>query len=176
VIVRLYQPAEVAMLNALVPVDGSDNSLCAVRHVVKLIQDREPLQVHLLNVQPPLRGDVTTFVAGDAVKGFHFEEASKALKRACEILDEADVSYTKHVVVGHAADVIAEWAKRLRCDKVIMGTHGRGTLTQFVMGSVSHEAIHKMDPSIPVTLVKEGYAACAAGERASSASSNAETD
>ena len=49
------------MLKALVPVDGSSNSLCAVRHVIKLVQDREPLNIHLLNVQPPFRGDVTSF-------------------------------------------------------------------------------------------------------------------
>lgn len=147
------------MLKALVPVDGSDNSLCAIRHVIKLIRDREPLEVHLLNVQPPLHGDVTTFVSGEAVKGFHLDEANKALKRACELLDEADVSYTKHIVVGHVAEVIAAWAKKLGCDKVIMGTHGRGTITQLLMGSVSHAAIHQMDPRIPVTLVKQGYGA-----------------
>ena len=38
------------MLKALVPVDGSSNSLCAVRHVIRLFQDREPLEIHLLNM------------------------------------------------------------------------------------------------------------------------------
>jgi nucleotide-binding universal stress UspA family protein len=46
-----------------------------------------------------------------------------------------------------------------------MGTHGRGTLSQLVVGSVSHAAIHHMDPSIPVTLVKQGYDAGAASRR-----------
>src|SRR5918999_3736759 len=147
------------MLRALVPVDGSSNSLCAVRHVIKLVEDREPLDIHLLNVQPPFRGDVTSFVSKEDVQGFHLDEGHKCLKRARELLDEAGLHYTTHIYVGHAAQVIAEVAKELRCDKVIMGTHGYGTVRQLLMGSVSHEAIHQMDPGIPVTLVKEGYGA-----------------
>ena len=157
------------MLKALVPVDGSNNALCAVRHVIKLIQDREPLEIHLLNVQPPFHGDVTSFVAKEDVQGFHLDEAHKAMKRACELLNEAGLHYTKHVYVGHAAEVIAECAKELGCDKVIMGTHGRGTITQLMMGSVSHKAIHLLDPNIPVTLVKEGYGTTARASRAAAA-------
>lgn len=149
------------MLKALLPIDGSDNSICAVRHAIKLVQDREPLEIHLLNVQPPFHGDVTSFVSKDAVQGFHLDEAHKAMKRACELLDEAGIPYKTHVYVGHAAEVIADCAKKLGCDKVIMGTHGRGTVTQLLMGSVSHKAIHHLDPSIPVTLVKAGYGTAA---------------
>ena len=147
------------MLKVLVPVDGSSNALCAVRHVIKLVQDREPMDIHLLNVQPPVHGDVTAFVSKDNVEGFHLDEGKKAMKRACEILNEAGLHYTKHIYVGHAAEVIAQVAKELHCDKVIMGTHGYGTVRQLLMGSISHAAIHEIDPSIPVTLVKDGYGA-----------------
>ena len=150
------------MLKALVPVDGSSNALCAVRHVIKLVQDREPLDIHLLNVQPPLHGDVTAFVLKGDVKAFHLEEGEKALQRACALLNEAGIAFTKHVYVGQAAQVIAECAGEMRCDKVIMGTHGRGTIAQLLMGSVSHEAIHRLDPNIPITLVKDGYGSSAA--------------
>jgi nucleotide-binding universal stress UspA family protein len=162
------------MLKALVPVDGSSNSLCAVRHAIKLIQDREPLEIHLLNVQPPLHGDVTSFVSTGNVRDFHLEEGEKALAGACALLHDAGIRFTKHVYVGQAAQVIAEVARELRCDKVIMGTHGRGTITQLLMGSVSHQAIHQMDPEIPITLVKEGYGAtlgAAASPRIASAAS-----
>ncbi len=40
-----------------------------------------------------------------------------------------------------------------------MGTHGYGTVTQLLLGSVSHEAIPMMDPEIPVTLVKSAVEA-----------------
>ncbi len=144
------------MLKALVPVDGSANSLGAVRHVIKLVKDREPLEIHLLNVQPPLRGDVTMFIIGSAVHDFHEEEAAKALAPACQLLDDAGVPYSRHVVVGHTAPAIAEWARKLHCDKVIMGTRGLGTVRQLLLGSVTHEVIRQMHPGIPITLVKDG--------------------
>jgi nucleotide-binding universal stress UspA family protein len=145
------------MLKALVPIDGSENALAAVRHVIKLIRDREPLEVHLLNVQAPVTGDVSTFVSKDTLHDFHIDEGHKAMKAACDLLKEVGIPYTKHLYVGRAAAVIAECARELRCDKVIMGTHGFGTMLQLLLGSVSHEAIHQMDAQIPVTLVKSGY-------------------
>jgi nucleotide-binding universal stress UspA family protein len=149
------------MLKTLLPVEGSENSLAAVLHVIKLVQAHEPLEIHLLNVQPPLRGDVTAFVPARAVHDHHVDEAHKALQPACELLDSAGIPYTKHVFVGHAPDVIAQCARELHCDQVIMGTHGYGTVAQLLHGSVSHEAIHQMDPKIPVILVKPDHHAVA---------------
>jgi len=142
------------MLKALVPVDGSPCSLAAVRHVIKLVQDREPLEIHLVNAQAPLHGDVSTFVDATLIREYHEEEAAKALAPACDLLAGAGIAFERHVVTGHAARVIAECATTLGCDKVVMGTRGLGPVTQLLLGSVTHEAIHRMDPAIPVTLVK----------------------
>ena len=142
------------MPKALVPVDGSDHSLSAVRHVIKLHRKNEPPDIHVLNVQPPLRGDVTAFVPREVVDDYHIEEGNKALAGALKLLDEAGIPYKKHIYVGNAAEVIAHMAKGLHCDEVIMGTHGFGTVTTMLLGSVSHAAIHQMDPMIPVTLIK----------------------
>ena len=142
------------MLKALVPVDGSANSLGAIRHVIKLVQAREPLEIHLLNVQAPLKSDVTTFISGSVVKAYHEEKAREALAPAARLLDEAGLSYASHIVVGHIPETIAAWALSLQCDKVIMGTRGLGTVTQLLLGSITHAVIHYMDPGIPVTLVK----------------------
>jgi nucleotide-binding universal stress UspA family protein len=145
------------MHKTLVPVDGSERALEAVRHVIKLIRDAQELDVHLLNVQPPLTGDVVAFVPHRAVHEFHLDEANRATRAACELLNRAGIAFTKHIVVGHAASVIAECARELHCDMVIMGTHGFPTITQVLLGSVSQQAIHLMDPRIAVTLVKAGH-------------------
>ncbi len=145
------------MLKALVPVDGSDNSLAAIQRVLKLVRDGEPLEIHLLNVQPPLHGDVTAFVSTSAVKSCHDDETAKALAPARALLDAAGVSYQMHAVVGHAAQVIAESATKLGCDRMVMGTHRLDAMPRLLLASVSHEAIHRMDPTIPVTLAKNPH-------------------
>jgi nucleotide-binding universal stress UspA family protein len=145
------------MRRALVPVDGSDHALEAVRYVIKLVWDGQPLDVHLLNAQPPLTGDVMAFIPYSAARDYHLEEAKRAMRRACDLLDRAGIAYSKHIVIGDAARVIAEQARDLRCDMVVLGTHGSPTITQLLLGSVSQEAIRLMDPSIAVTLVKADH-------------------
>ena len=66
------------MLKALVPVDGTGNSLGAIRHVVKLVQEREPLEIHLLNVEPRLSRDISRFLSKDILDVYRHEEAEKA--------------------------------------------------------------------------------------------------
>ena len=144
------------MHKALLPVDGSPNSLGAIRHVIRLVKDGEPLEVHLINVQPPVHGDVTMFVGGTAVREFHEAESHVALDAACRLLDDEGVPYTRHAVVGHVAEAIAAWASKLGCDTVILGTRGLGTMSQLLHGSVTNDVIHRMKPGITVTLIKEG--------------------
>jgi len=146
------------MLKALVPIDGTERALSAVKHVIQRVHDRETVDIHLLNVQMPFHGDVMTFVAKSDATDFHREKGEECLAPACALLDAEGLRYTKHIIVGHPARVIAQYAKDLGCHEVIMGTHGYGTITQLLLGSVSHEAIHQMDPHIAVTLVKDGYA------------------
>ena len=142
------------MLKALVPVDGTDNAHAAIRHVVKLARGRESVEIHLLTVEPELPGHATRHVAQELLDGYRRDEAEKVLAPARAILAEAGLAAEEHVRVGHVAHMIAETARSLHCDVVVMGTHGFGTVTQLLLGSVSHETIHLMDPAIPVTLVK----------------------
>jgi nucleotide-binding universal stress UspA family protein len=152
------------MRKALLPVDGSANALAAVRHVIRLVRDRDPLEIHLLNVQPPMHGDVTMFVGGAAVREFHESCSLRALASACRLLDDDAVPYVPHVAVGHIAQVIAATASKLECDTVVMGTRGLGTVTQLLHGSVTNDVIHQLAPGITVTLVKDCIAMHLIGE------------
>ena len=47
------------MLRVLIPIDGSENSLRTVRFVIrKAPLYKEPLEIHLLNVQHPFPGTI----------------------------------------------------------------------------------------------------------------------
>jgi len=140
------------MLKVLVPVDGSENSLRALERIAAMLRERGPLEVHLLNVQPPLGGDVTTFVASATVKDYHREEGEKVLAPARALLDRLGVSYKPHITVGPAGESIAGFAKKLGVDTIVMGTRGFGGIKGALLGSVSTEVIRHAD--VPVTLVK----------------------
>jgi nucleotide-binding universal stress UspA family protein len=128
-----------------------------VRYVIALVRDGRPSEIHLIHVQPPLTGDVTAFVAHRAVQDFHMDAARSAMKSARELLDRARVPYAVHVFIGQAAPIIAECASDLRCSLVVMGTHGFSKIAHWLLlGSVSRETVHLIDPDIPVTLVKAG--------------------
>ena len=68
-----------AMIKVLVPVDGSRNCEFAVRHVVRQFMNNTAMEIHLLNVQPPLTSYITRFLSRKNVRDYHHDEAEKAL-------------------------------------------------------------------------------------------------
>jgi nucleotide-binding universal stress UspA family protein len=140
------------MNRVLLPVDGSDCSLRAVDYLIDECTDDEPPDVHLLNVQPPLTGDVSQFFRPEDVLGYHHDESQKALLGARERLDAAGVPYVAHEEVGPVAATIAGLADRLRCDHIVMGTHGRGALKKLLVGSTTMKVVHLA--RMPIILVK----------------------
>lgn len=141
------------MLRLLVPVDGSDNSLRAVDYVLRTLGwCKDPTEVHVLNVQPQLPGDVTMFIRAEQIRQFHQEEGMKALAPALSKLDGAKIRHVSHVAVGDPAEVIAQYAKEKHCDQICMGTRGLGRVTGMLLGSVTTKVIHLCD--VPVLLIK----------------------
>ena len=141
------------MLKILVPVDGSENSLRAVDHLLKKASwYREALEIYLLNVQHPLHGEERMFLDSEQVRDFHHDEGLKALELARQLLDGAGVPYVFHIGVGDPAVVISEYSKEKGCDQLVMGARGLGTLTALLKGSVAMKVIRLSE--VPVLLVK----------------------
>ncbi len=139
-------------LSILVPVDGSANAERAVKHAIEIGKACQTAEIHLLNVQPPVRGDVSTFVGGSAIENWHREEAEKALASAKTLLDGSGLSYKVHIGIGNPGDVIGAFAKKLACTQIIMGTRGLGSALGLLLGSVAQHAISHV--AMPVTLIK----------------------
>lgn len=141
------------MLKALVPVDGSKTSERAVRHVIALAKGGESYEVHIVNVQEAADApEVRRFLKEPEVERMQLEHGEAALRGAKKLLDRAGVAYEAHVLIGDPAEEIAGLGKRLRVDKIIIGTHGRGMLAGMLMGSVATKVLHRA--TVPVTLVK----------------------
>lgn len=143
------------MLKLLLPVDGSEPSLRAVDFAVrKKGWYKDPVELHLINVQPaiPFGGRVASMVGHTAVEQHHRDAAMTALKPAMQRLDAAAISYVHHIVVGHPAETLAEFAKQQGCDQIVMGARGLGTATSILLGSVVTKVIQLSE--VPVLIVK----------------------
>ncbi|HZW21541.1 universal stress protein [Noviherbaspirillum sp.] len=141
------------MLKVLLAVDGSDTSLRAVAHVAKrAAAGKDGYQVHLVNVQYPLHGGVSTFVDAGQIKQYHHEEGMKVLDASRQPLEAAGVPFEQHLFVGEPAEVITRFAKEQGCDEIIIGTRGLSGISSLLVGSVATKIIHLAD--VPVLLVK----------------------
>ncbi len=139
----------------LLPVDGSDGSMRALRHALAMRQDlRDPaaVEVHLLNVQRPVSGDVSSFVAKSSLQEYYQERGEAALVPARAALDAEGLAYQVHQRVGAPGPTIADAAQDLKCDLIVMGARGLGTHTAALLGSVTQSTIE--NSGVPVLVVK----------------------
>jgi nucleotide-binding universal stress UspA family protein len=136
----------------LVAVDGSDHSNRAVRHALDLMDAGLAGPLHLLNVQPSVRGAVSSFVAKDQIDSYHREEGEKAVASAVAIAKKAGVPAEVHIGVGPHGEVVADFATNLKVALIVVGTRGHTGLAGVLLGSVAQEIIAKTD--VPIMLVK----------------------
>ena len=139
----------------LLPVDSSDQAARAVEYAIALWRNHpapESMDVHLMNVQRELSGDVARFAPKESVHEYHRERSAQALERARRMLDQAGVKYAVHMLVGKPWEAISDYAARNQFDLVLMGTRGLGTYTGAALGSVAQGVAQRS--TVPVLLVK----------------------
>ncbi|MEO7727911.1 MAG: universal stress protein [Burkholderiales bacterium] len=138
------------MLNILIPVDGSDNSLRTVQYLIReaALYKTAP-ELHLLNVQHPFPGTIRG--VHEQAEKHHHDEGIKALAGARKLLDESGVKYTYHIVVGEPGETIGHFVTDKKIDQVVMGTRGACAVAGMLMGSVATKVLHLV--KVPVTLV-----------------------
>lgn len=141
------------MKTILVPVDGSDSAVRAVKAAIKEAGESKQASIHLITVHPPIvSGNVKRFFSADAINDYYQDEGRNALMSAKAVLDEAGVAYQEKIEVGPVAQTIADYAKKNQCSHIIMGTRGLGSVSGLVLGSITIKVLSLVD--IPVTLIK----------------------
>jgi nucleotide-binding universal stress UspA family protein len=146
-----HSRGEKAMMKILVPVDGSPNGKYAARHVIREFRKNKAMEVHLLNVQPPLLAHIARFVSRKNRADFHRDTGEKALQPVRNILDSAGVAYAVHIEVGNKAKLIAEAARRLNCDHIVMSTARKNSLTRMIEDSVTNQVLELT--TVPVEVI-----------------------
>lgn len=140
-------------MKILVPVDGSEHALDAVRHALHLVHEglqatfvlatvQEPTYVYEMVLAPD--AEVLERVTG-AVGG-------RALEAAEALFDRAGVPFATEIGTGQPAATLIEIAERLGCEAIVIGARGMGAVRSALLGSVSLAVLHAS--RLPVTVVK----------------------
>jgi YjbE family integral membrane protein len=143
------------LARVLLAVDGSDGAARAAQHLAALrgeLRRGDALELHVVNVQRPLSGDVSRFIAGKTIEDYHRERSDVAIAAARAALGPAAAGMHEHRLVGEPGPTLADAARRLACDLVVMGARGLGTHTAALLGSVTQSTIEHS--GVPVLVVK----------------------
>ena len=131
----------------LVPVDGSDTALRALRHVLGRLRAGGFDDVVALNAQVPMRA--SQFVTQRMIEEHHESLSEEALEPARRLAAKFDVKLTCAVANANPAEAIVNFARKR--DEIVMGTRGLGRVGNLLMGSVATRVAHLAE--VPVTLV-----------------------
>nr|WP_256450073.1 universal stress protein [Achromobacter sp. GbtcB20] len=143
---------EATVKNVLIPIDGSENALRAVKYMIDHIREHGDCAIHLLNVQIPIvSGAVRAFVTPEMIRDYYEDESSAALAEARSVLDAAGVSYQTQMRVGPVAATITTYAAEQHCDHIVMGSRGLGAAGSLLLGSVALKVLHTAH--IPVVMI-----------------------
>ena len=137
----------------LLPVDGSESSVHAVRHVASMAALVKDLHVHLVHVESS--GDdwrVRRTLRPEELAEMEQEWGEAVMNPVRAILVAAGIRCTEHMVQGEVPQTIVRLASELGCKQIVMGTRGQSALAGLLMGSVATKVLHLAD--VPVTLVK----------------------
>lgn len=141
-------------MKILVAVDGSQNSLRAVKYAAKLAKDlRTKTSITLINIHDddPLNL-VKNYTGSQTVKDYLAEISKKELKAALKYLGNTKVKHNAMIEFGHIARTICRVLSREKFDLIVLGAKGRSSLLDIALGSVSQRVA--VLAKQPVILIK----------------------
>lgn len=134
-----------ALSNLLVCIDGSGNAIKALDYSAKLAE-KMGSNITLLNVQERRLYDSSPKTAE--------ELGEKILSKALNAVRKRKLKVGKKLEFGVPSDVIAEVAEKGKYDLIVLGSRGLGTVSRFLLGSVSDDVSHKAKCSLLLVPVK----------------------
>lgn len=143
--------------NILVPVDGSDISLSAVKNAAQIAQafGGQLTLISLVTEDPFAEADF--YYPSPIMKEYFvqaYANAEKSLKQAQAIANENGITANTQIVKGNVSEEgIIETAEKLKIDLIVMGSHGRKGFQKFLLGSFAQDVLK--GTKLPVLIVKE---------------------
>ncbi len=151
-------------MRLLVAIDFSDITETVISHSAKLAKalQAELFLVHVAEPNPDHIAydfDPASVYAIDPKEvrdsiAERFHKEHQTLQQYADRLREDDISCTALMVQGGTIDMLAHQAEKLEVDFIVAGTHGKGLISQVLLGSTSEELVRKS--TLPVHLVPAG--------------------
>lgn len=144
--------AKRSYLHALVPVDMSEASACAIK-TAKTLQIINQAQVTLLHAfLAPGKGKMYfAHVPKERIEEYTADERSLARDELFAFLaahDLAESDWSHRIEEGGAFEVIARTVSETSPDLIVIGTHGRSAIAKIFLGSVAEEVLRCLDVDI----------------------------
>lgn len=142
------------MKKVLIAVDGSNQARNAIDAVARLSRDGTMPEVVLVHVRawPVLFGEASV----SSLEQIERSERAYQEQLLTDALAQAKSAglavATKVAAQGEPATEIVRAAQECGAEQIAMGTHGRGALGSFFIGSVAQRVTHMA--KVPVLLVK----------------------
>lgn len=150
--------------NILIAVDGSEESLEAVRQAVSLVQRGLRAEIALVNVQEPASLLELATQDSDAIAAAAVEAGEHLMAEGAALLDAAGVGYSMEVVLGEPATVLVDMAEEIDADLVLLGARGMGAIESVLVGSVSKAVISRCTRPVLVVKLPEDPAQAVLGD------------
>jgi len=142
------------MEHVLVPISTPDDARWAAEQAIARYR-KEPVHIHLLNVQRPLPQHVSRFFGGGDLRNFHHDEGMKVLEPVIRMLDEAGVPHRDHVKVGNPVKTIVEFSEHNKCAEVVLQNQSDSLLAIFGLGSIGSQVRHLMQANAAAARASE---------------------
>ena len=142
-------------MKVLVSIDGSKHSAKAIDYLIthSAMFEGKGSGLVVLHVEPDvIPPEVTQYIPKKSIADWYADQIKAAIKSATAKLDKAKIQYKLVQKVGHVADTILAEAKTAKADMIVMGSHGRSSLMNLIMGSIATQVLSQAKQ--PVLIVK----------------------
>lgn len=140
------------MKKILVPFDGSETALRALRHAAALARDNPAVRLELLHVLDPTMFRSHAALSPEELTRRPPDEFTRLMRPARELLEAGGIPHEVVCRLGDPASQIADHVAHAGSTAVVMGTRGLGLVGNVVSGSVASRVVYYVQ--VPVTLVK----------------------
>lgn len=133
----------------LLTTDGSDYSLNAIKHAIKIFNLKNK-EIHIISIKEnpeflPMEANMDQNWL-DSIEKQQKIHATKAINSAKMILDNAQIQVESEIILtGNPAQKIIEFCEKEKTDLIIMGARTKTDLSKLLLGSVSKRVLENVN-------------------------------